>query len=498
MKKNLKIVSAAAAALLAVAPVAASAIPVGAANSTPISVTPGPSNPTNSSSTSLNLKLNVDNAYSLKGGEDVDNIQTRLSTDVGTARLGNNGKAYVILQDTYDKLTDKSQNNVANNAVTKFESGKTYVVVAYNVVVTGLGGEIAVPKGNFDKTAGTFSTTDPLVSDPFSISDSSIQGQPYYTDNKTKATTDSISIKLDHNNVGELLNKIEKSVSAHGGYRANTKVSSTDQDDLAIQLADKGISVDENNNFSAPANTFTVHYDTNFINGKVARLNVTVTPANSSLGTQRTVTKSTPTVTIDGNEITSTGNELKKGQKVTTYGTTSVNDTTYYRLDNGEFVEADAFKVVKPSKHTTKGNVRRLTLKKNAYIYNINHKRVGRTVYKKGSAHNVDANSKGARWHNLTDGTKAYRLTDGRYKNDYIDVRNFGVKVSTPNKTRRTKTTYKKARVRSRVFYSNGRAVRGYYIGKNTNIRVYGTKRIHGQNYYVIGKGRYVKTSNFR
>lgn len=502
MKKNLKIVSAAAAALLAAAPVAASAIPVGAAG---ITITPGSSSTTTSNTdTKLDLSLSVTNADSLKDGDNVANVQTSLNTNVGQAYQGKNGVGYVLLKSDYDNLKDKSQNSVKNLAATTFQKGKTYVVVAFNVVVSNLNDKVKPPFGEtVNPSTENWVDTHALVSKPFTISDTSIPGKPYYSD-KDGNIISNASVTLKENTVSELLNEIQKTVSAHGGNskHENNALSSTNTNDLRHQLSNLGIEVDKKGNFSTPGNNFQITYETTFTNKQKADITIDVTPANSRNAASRTVTKTTPTVTINGNKVVTTNNEINKGATVSTYGSTFVHGTTYYRLNSAssnEFIAASAFakKTSKPNKSAAR-KTRRLRLKKNAYIYSYYHKRIGRTVYKKGSAHNVYANNKGAEWYNLSDGTVAYQLSDGRYKNDYIDVRNFGVKVSAPKKTRKARTTYKKARVRSRVFYANGKAVRRTYIGKNTRIRIYGTKRIHGQNYYYLGGRRYVKANNFR
>ena len=180
MKKNLRIVSAAAAALLAVAPVAASAVSVNAADSTATTT----ANATNSNQdyshinlngnvTSTNNVTNVNPSFSLTGaagnvaGNLTGSISATFNGTSATANLfnGQNGHANVKITSATDNsvIYDGTASTVVNN-LNRLVAGQSYNVVVnsvgFNFGANNAGKEVtlAMPKNSPFSFTGTLPT----------------------------------------------------------------------------------------------------------------------------------------------------------------------------------------------------------------------------------------------------------------------------------------------------------------------------------------------------
>lgn len=253
------------------------------------------------------------------------------------------------------------------------------------------------------------------------------------------------------------------------------------------------ISVDSSNLNTAVAGKYKVVLSATNPAGKTTKFTVNVTVGNP--GDTRYVNENTAKIyNINGNNVTDSNKTLAKGAKVATFGTVSVNGTSYTRLnsaDSHDFVLTSALSETNPTPESNKHV--RVWNKKESYIYNEHHVRLGNGLrYKIGSGHNVVANENGTpKEYTIAGGVKAYKLSDGYFKGQYVDVRNFT--------TKRVNNNHKKAVIRSRVFDVRGKVVKHMYINKGATIKVYGTKTIKGHKMYKIAKhNRYVKVANFR
>ena len=181
MKKNLRIVSAAAAALLAVAPVAATGVSTVFAD-TNVTVAGGSSQSTTNTAT---LKLTVTNALALADGDSA----TKAAASLSTPALPAGANVTVSQAKLYKKsagitVAKGVPSNVPANNEPSVKAGETYVALAY-VTITGLkpdtdyqvNGEGDANKVPSDKT-GTIANF-AVLSDSFTISNSALLGSPY-------------------------------------------------------------------------------------------------------------------------------------------------------------------------------------------------------------------------------------------------------------------------------------------------------------------------------
>ena len=203
MKKNLRIVSAAAAALLAVAPVAASAVSVNAADSTATTT----ANATNSNQdyshinlsgnvTSTNNVTNVNPSFSLTGatkttpGNLTGSISATFNGTTASANLfnGQNGHANVkITASDNSVIYDGTASTVVNN-LNKLVAGQSY-----NVVVNNIGFNFGA------NNAGKEVTLAMPKNSPFSFDEASVTAAGWTVATTTNGKATAIKGKLDNN-----------------------------------------------------------------------------------------------------------------------------------------------------------------------------------------------------------------------------------------------------------------------------------------------------------
>ena len=227
MKKNLRIVSAAAAALLAVAPVAATGVSTVFAD-TNVTVAGGPDQ---STSTTANLKLTVTNGLALNDGDSATKATASLATPALPA-----GASVTVSQ---AKLYEKGDITVADGVATPAKDasgkdksnalsvtkGKTYVAVAY-VTITGLK---ATTQYTVNGTTNARTISDntgtianfAVVSEPFTVSNAALAGAPYVREHgKTDVlTSGSFNLTSAQYNVKDLA----KALAIYGDNTENGK-----------------------------------------------------------------------------------------------------------------------------------------------------------------------------------------------------------------------------------------------------------------------------------
>lgn len=244
------------------------------------------------------------------------------------------------------------------------------------------------------------------------------------------------------------------SVNALNGGRLNVSA-------VVSAITDKYVAAQVNGN-SQPQNNATLSDVTSEVESALKTAKVTIDNAGWFTAPKSFVVNVAATSNVNGNKAT----------LPVTVNVPNGKETT----NNDEYA------------HTT-----RVWNKKASYIYNENHVRQGNNImYKIGSGHNVVAENGAPKEYTIAGGVKAYKLADGYYKGDYVDVRNFQTTRVHVNNNHKT------AKVRSRVFDVRGKAVKHMYIEKGATVRVYGTKTIKGHKMYKIAKhNRYVKVANF-
>ena len=295
MKKNLRIVSAAAAALLAVAPIAASSVTANAATTiTANAATTITANVTNGTSTSqgktynVNFTLSVEGANSIKAGSQPSSLKVNLLSNIGTPKINGKVQAFEV-----------TNNTVSSTPAATLEAGKTYVVKADNVTVNGLSANTAYSVDNTSAVNsdqyGALTNNGKgytVQSTQFQVPDTNKKGVPYFVNKNNKVIYNGEAISPSQNSV----NAIVKAIT-DAGYEAKIDSSSSNKGDVATvkqpnieedvkaSLKAADITVDDNGNFNTPLSAFTVNLTATASNGKTATLPITVNaPAPSYTG----------------------------------------------------------------------------------------------------------------------------------------------------------------------------------------------------------------------
>ena len=431
MKKNLRIVSAAAAALLAVAPVAASAVSVNAADSS--AVTTATTTAATNNNVSLNLNgagdtannaantVNVSSNFSLNASvKDTNNNVTANATLGGELTANLNGTSVSAsladaAQDVTVSSTDGNTKFYSFNKDTKKLENKLNDVVAgtdYKLTLTNMGfsfgssmknktvtvklaaGELSgknVTKnadGSYKLTLDQYgNATELTYTQTLHAYNQSVTNAVYFINvNSGTTETKGTWMTLANNgklNVSSVLDSLTKQYTAvQYSNKAFNKVHiTTTPADVTAELKKAGVDVDASGNFTAP-DTFTVTLNAKSdVNGKAASLPVVVTVPNGKVTTVPSQSK-----TIMHNAYFYDKNAKRVGtDKLTRYNsvtvamsTTKIGDKTYYEVvengkATGKFINADNIDGTKR------------TLKHNAYVYKSSKKRANKVVLKKGT-----------------------------------------------------------------------------------------------------------------
>ncbi|NRO73472.1 S-layer protein [Lactobacillus helveticus] len=454
MKKNLRIVSAAAAALLAVAPIAATAMPVNAATTATTSTTTT-NKPTVDLSGAGSVSeskdtVNVTPSFTLTSAIPAKGVPATLQGSIEASLNGTSVTADVAdvakdvtLKDDGGKTVysyNDRENKVDNN-LSAVEAGKKYTMT-----LSGVG--FSFGKANAGKTLTFKLPKNVKVNDTsndvkvsldqygnatnlkFVISnikayDSANTNAVSFYDKKSGlvATQGSYMTLADENgnlNVDALLKALNDKYEAmqfkDGSFHTDTVKVNTTADDVKAELEKAGIKVDAAGNFEAP-DTFTVTLNAKSdVNGKTASLPVVVTVPNG----KSTVVPS-QSKTIMHNAYFYDKNAKRVGtDKVTRYNAVTVamnttklaNGISYYEvIENGKatgkYINADNIDGTKR------------TLKHNAYVYKSSKKRANKVVLKKGT----EVTTYGSPY-TFKNGKKYYKI-GADTKKTYVRVENF-------------------------------------------------------------------------
>ena len=459
MKKNLRIVSAAAAALLAAAPVAASAVSVNAADSSAVTTA------TNTAATNNNVSLNLNGAGdTANNAANTVNVSSNFSLNAPVKDTNNNVTANATLggeltatlngttvsasladaaQDvtvskgktnfySYNKDTKKVENKLNDvvagtdytltltNMGFSFGSSmknKTITVkVAKDATLNGKTGDVQVTLDQYGNATGlTYTQT-------LHAYNQSVTNAVYFI-NVNSGTTETkgtwMTLANDGKlNVSSVLDSLTKQYEAvQYSKNAFNKINiSTTPADVTAELKKAGVDVDASGNFTAP-DTFTVTLNAKSdVNGKTASLPVVVTVPNGKVTTVPSQSK-----TIMHNAYFYDKNAKRVGtDKATRYNTVTVsmnktkfsNGIEYYEvIENGKatgkFINADNIDGTKR------------TLKHNAYVYRSSKKRANKVVLKKGT----EVTTYGGAY-TFKNGKKYYKIGNDT-KKTYVKVANF-------------------------------------------------------------------------
>lgn len=451
MKKNLRIVSVAAAALLAVAPVAASAVSVNAADNTVATTTNTANTVINAGGTAINTpadaEYDVDVTPNLTAtAASTVNGQTINGSITGNITASYNGQSYTGTLDTKNgkvSVTDSKGNAVTDFA--KLTNG------SYTVTVSGVSFNFGTANANktitlgsknsnvkFSKDGKSFTNTvkvdlnqDGTLKAPISVQVSNVNALDlsnangvnfYNASNGSQVTKGSVNVTAGLNgrlNVSTVASEILKNFAAYQVSNGNAVSQMPDQKavvaDVNAALKAANISVDNAGWFTAPT-SFSVNVKaTSSINGVDATLPVTVNVAN---GKDTTVPSQSKTIMhnayyYDKDAKRVGTDKLTRYNSVTVaMNTTTINGKAYYEVVengklSGKFINADNIDGTKR------------TLKHNAYVYASSKKRANKVVLKKGTEVTTYGGS-----YTFKNGKQYYKIGNNSEKT-YVKASNF-------------------------------------------------------------------------
>ncbi|NRN73771.1 S-layer protein SlpH [Lactobacillus helveticus] len=441
MKKNLRIVSAAAAALLAVAPVAATAMPVNAATTI---------NADSAINANTNAKYDVDVTPSISAIAKVTGSATIPGSLTGSISASYNGKSYTanLPKDSGNATIADKHGNPVKPA--DLEADKAYTVtvpdVSFNFGSENAGKEITIGSANQNVTFttkdsqsgstvsgstvkvtldqdGVAKLSSVQIKDVYAI-DTTYNSNVNFYDVTTGAIVTTGAVSIDADNQGQLNTASvvaaisSKYFAAQYADKNLTSDNVTYNIETAVKDALKAqkIEVSSVGYFKAP-HTFTVNVKaTSNKNGKSATLPVTVTVPNVADPVVPSQSK-----TIMHNAYFYDKDAKRVGtDKVTRYNTVTVamnttklaNGISYYEvIENGKatgkYINADNIDGTKR------------TLKHNAYVYKTSKKRANKVVLKKGTEVTTYGGS-----YKFKNGKKYYKI-GADTKKTYVRVENF-------------------------------------------------------------------------
>ena len=473
MKKNLRIVSVAAAALLAVAPVAASAVSVNAAANTEITL---PSNSDKDTKGTITLNSNV-KAVTFPRKTTTNNVTGQVENHMWDGSLNGNvtasykGQSFTVnlgsnsVKGIYyiDKATNsykpvKVDTTKDGKKIYRLEPGKPYYVYVVGASINmttanaNLGHEVLGSNGDVTFFDGNNNAADTL---PVATN---INGGVYRTDASgtanlgdtfdmmvkvvptdmtnarsvqffEKATGNAVpsgSLELTAGanqtlNVQQLVAAFNEKYTAHqleGNTNSGASVTTTEAD-VKEQLAKQGMSVDANGNFT-PYATFSLNFSAkSSANGAVATMPVTVTVNGGKVVAPATVPNQSKTIMHNAYFYDKDAKRVGT-DKVTRYNTVNVS-MNKTKFSNG----IEYYEVIEGGKATGKfinaDNIdgTKRTLKHNAYVYRSSKKRANKVVLKKGETVTTYGGS-----YTFKNGKKYYKIGNDT-KKTYVKVSNF-------------------------------------------------------------------------
>jgi len=348
MKKNLRIVSAAAAALLAVAPVAATGVSTVFAD-TNVSVVGGADKSTTNTAT---LKLAVTNALALNDGDSATKVAASLSTPTLPAGASVQvSQARLYKKADFDKIDGGEPKFVGDknkdSNVPSVEKGGHYVAVAY-VTIIGLK-PLTQYTVNDTTTAKTMSDNTGTIanfavaSDEFVVSNTSLAGAPYVRENKNDPNapalaSGSVNLTPGDYNVKALAKKITDAYEP--AVTTNKENSTTDSVNASAKFADveadvrtslkaAGITTKgSDESFDKPAAAFVVTLNVVATNGQKTTFPVTVDP-NATVAD-----KTFPVLTYYVKGTKTDFPNIEKGDKTSSTTIDDVDSLTYSTTAN--------------------------------------------------------------------------------------------------------------------------------------------------------------------
>lgn len=467
MKKNLRIVSVAAAALLAVAPVAATAMPVNAATTATASATTT-NKPTVDLSGAGSVSeskdtVNVTPSFTLtsavvKPGTHTVVIPATLKGTISASLNGTSVDANVIdvakdvtltsqseyttiyKYDTASKQTtnhlgdwNASANDVYVKAGNEYKMTLTGVGFSFgstnanktvvfklpsNVTMTQNGKEVAGNKVTLDQYGNVTGLTF-VVNNIKALNAANTNGVSFYNTVsgliETKGSYMTLANANGNLNVNDLLDNLKKqykAVQLQNGELKTFEVTTTPAE-LTAELTKAGVKVNPAGDFEPDA-SFTVTLTAKSAdNGKVGTLPVTVTVPNGKVvaSVSKTIMHNAYYYDKDAKRV-GTDKVTRYNTVTVATSTTTINGKAYYEVvengkATGKFINADNIDGTKR------------TLKHNAYVYASSKKRANKVVLKKGTEVTTYGGS-----YTFKNGKQYYKIGNNSEKT-YVKASNF-------------------------------------------------------------------------
>ena len=509
MKKNLRIASAAAAALLAVAPVAASTVSTVLADTT-VTVEGGTqTNPT----TSAELILNVTNAATLVDGDTPAKVAASISTPsipAGATVAPAKAQVYVL--------------NASTATTDKLTAGTTYVVKV-KVNITGLtslaGKSITVNGSKVNVNAQGISDEIELTSASFTIPDKSLVGAPFLMEkaNSVAVTSGSVDLAANALSVKGIVDAIEGKYAVANTNGTGTGIATVDwnvEKDVRAALKAAGITVKADGSFTKPATAFPVTLNLTATNGTTSTAVITVNPAavadtsypvinynGGNFNNGQTITlkddESFDYVPVNG-DINKTALEAAFTAKVSSASSATLKPTFDYSKVNTKV--AGKYPVVVSATNANKKTSKvtfmlTVGVKGASYktvqsdgdvpVYEINGNTVTDTkaVVKNGDQIAVFGNP-------ITVGDKTYARINSADSNKYVESKYVDGTFKPANKVA------KKVMHNAYIYDKDHKRVGTKTLAAYSNVNVYGaaTKLADGSLVYQIGDNQYVMADN--
>ena len=426
MKKNLRIVSATDAALLAIAPVAATAVSVNAADATNTS---SAYTTINAGGATINTPANV--KYDVDVTPDITAISatgTGAAVTAGsltsTITASYNGQSYTATLSHKDGLVSVVNNK---NAEVKDYKELTNANIPYTVTISGVSFNFGPANTNKKITLGstnnnvTFSTDGEKFSSVVDVATG--QNGALEKDETVYVRVAKVNA-LDLSNVNGVNfyqrsngNQVKSgTVSLTAGLNGRLNVSAVAAEILKDYQAAQSVNNQADNAgwFTSPT-TFTVNVKaTSSINGTTASLPITVNVTNGVNSTVASVSKRIMHYAYyydkDAKRVGT--DSVKRYASVSVLPNTTINGKAYYQVvENGKAVD----------KYINAANIdgTKRTLKHNAYVYASSKKRANKVVLKKGEVVTTYGTS-----YTFKNGQKYYKIGDNTDKT-YVKVANF-------------------------------------------------------------------------
>ena len=457
MKKNLRIVSAAAAALLAVAPVAASAVSVNAADSTATTTA-------NASKAVTTVDLGGNNSATVAQNSDV-NLATNFTAIAYVAgQNGAQGTSGVVsgsVSATYNGqtytgnlTTDVNKNTKVYNATTKkevavnsadFVAGQYYAVIpnvsfnfgpanANKKVTIALKGGVLTPADKSVKAGESVTITldqngvanfAEVQTPNFKAVNPFSNATVAWYNNNAVATSANVTVNAGSNNLVNVnqivaaLNNykpFELSRGDNGNVTSTSLTSPITAEEVTNQLKKQNITVDGAGYFTAPTSLSLSFTATANNSNASAALPVTVSIPN---GKVTTVPSQSKTIRHNAYYYKEDGTTRANNDKAKRYESVNVAMSTK-KIGNKDFYE-----VIKDGKATgmyiNADNIdgTKRTLKHNAYVYKTSKKRANKVVLKKGDTVVTYGGT-----YTFKNGKQYYKIGDNTHKT-YVKASNF-------------------------------------------------------------------------